>query len=139
MTTHRQNWLRLVQRLYAGRTPKILVRLLVGWLLLLALVYFAAPPLARSVLAAQLGKALGRDVTIEQVAINPLALSVDVLGLSVKNQVGAEQWGFDQLHVNLSSFSVAQAGIVVDEIEFALNRNGDTADQEFSIAFTHTA
>ena len=30
-------------------------------------------------------------------------------------------------------------GLMTDEIEWQLNRNGDTADQEFSIAFTHTA
>lgn len=116
MTTQRENWHRLIQRVCSGRAPKILASLLAGWLLLLALGYLALPLMARSVLASQLSKALGRDVTIEHVAINPLALSVDVQGLSVKNQAGAEQLGFDQLHVNLSSFSVAQAGIVVDEI-----------------------
>ncbi len=103
-----------MRRLHTGRVPKILASLLAGWLLLLALGYFVVPPLARSVLATQLGKALGRDVTIERVAINPLDLSVDVLGLSVKDRAGAEQLGFEKLHIDLSSASVTQAGIVVD-------------------------
>jgi hypothetical protein len=30
-------------------------------------------------------------------------------------------------------------GIVTDEIEWQLNRNGATVDQEFSIVFTHTS
>ncbi|MGV0960826.1 MAG: DUF748 domain-containing protein [Limnohabitans sp.] len=102
--------------------PKILAYLLAGWLLLLALGYFVAPPLARSVLATQLGKALGREVHIERVAINPLALSVDIEGLSVKDHAGVEPLGFARLHVNLSSFSVVQAGIVVDEIRLQAPR-----------------
>ena len=91
MTTHRAWWLSLTRRLYTGRLPKILAYLLAGWLLLLALGYFVVPPLARSVLASQLGKALERDVTIARVTINPLALSVDVQGLSVKDRAGVEQ------------------------------------------------
>jgi len=102
--------------------PKILTGLLAAWLLLLALGYWVVPPLARSVLATQLGKALGRDVVIERVAINPLALSVDVQGLSVKDRAGAEQLGFEQLHINLSSYSLAQAGIVVDELRLQAPR-----------------
>ncbi|MGV0984098.1 MAG: DUF748 domain-containing protein [Limnohabitans sp.] len=116
MTTHREWQLRFIRRLRTGRLPEILAYLLAGWLLLLALGYFVAPPLARSVLATQLGKALGRDVVIDSVAINPLNLSMDVRGLSVKTPTGAEQWGFAQLHIDLSSHSVVQAGIVVDEL-----------------------
>lgn len=116
MTTYRECLLRLGRRLCTGRAPKILAGLLAGWLLLLALAYWAAPPLARTVLADQLGKALGRDVTIERVAINPLALAVDVQGLSVKDRAGVEQLGFERLHIDLSSASVVQAGIVVDEL-----------------------
>lgn len=136
MTTHRQWWHSLTRRLHAGRAPKILAWLLAGWLLLLALGYFVAPPLARSVLAAQLGKALGRDVAIERVAINPLNLSVDVMGLSVKDRAGAEQLGFAQLHIDLSSASVAQAGIVVDDIRLLAPRVAITrlADGRYDIS-----
>ena len=122
MTAYMEWLLRLARKLPNGRLPKILAGLLAGWLLLLALGYGVVPPLARSLLATQLGKTLGRDVVIERVAINPLALSVDVLGLSVKDRAGAEQLGFERLHINLSSASVAQAGIVVDEIRLQAPR-----------------
>lgn len=130
MTTFSERLLARVWRLRTGRAPKILAYLLAGWLVLLALGYLVAPPLARSVLASQLGKALGRDVRIGRVTINPLALTVDVMGLSVKDKAGAEQLGFEQLHVNLSSFSLAQAGIVIDELRLqgpraAVTRLGD--------------
>ncbi len=122
MTSYREWWSGLSRRLHTGRVPKILAWLLAGWLLLLALGYLVAPPLARSVLTTQLGKALGRDVAIERVAINPLDLSVDVLGLSVKDRAGAEQLGFEKLHIDLSSASVTQAGVVVDDIRLQAPR-----------------
>ena len=136
MTSYREWWLGLTRRLHTGRVPKILAWLLAGWLLLLALGYLVAPPLARSVLATQLSKALGRDVAIERVAINPLDLSVDVLGLSVKDRAGAEQLGFEKLHIDLSSASVTQAGIVVDAMHLQAPRVAVTrlADGRYDIS-----
>ncbi|MFM7024766.1 MAG: DUF748 domain-containing protein [Limnohabitans sp.] len=92
------------------------------WLVFVALGYFVAPPLARSVLLGQLSQSLGREVSIDKIAINPLTLTLDVHGLSVKKPAGGEQFGFEQLHVNLSSFSIAQAGIVVDELRLQAPR-----------------
>jgi hypothetical protein len=122
MTHHRERLLRFVQTHRSARASKILATLLGGWLLLLVMGYWVAPSLARSLLTTQLGKALGRDVVIERVAINPLTLSLEVNRLSVKDRTGAEQLGFEQLHINLSSFSVAQAGFVVDEIRLEAPR-----------------
>ncbi len=78
--------------------------------------YFAAPPLLKSVLLDQLAKELHREVSIEQIDINPYALSARISGVSVKAEGGHEVVGFDELFVNVSSFSIFQAGIVVDEI-----------------------
>lgn len=136
MTTYREWWLGLVRRRHTGRVLKILAYLLAGWLLLLALGYFVAPPLVRSVLATQLGKVLGRHVVIERVAIHPLDLSVDVLGLSVQDRAGTEQLGFEKLHIDLSSASVTQAGIVVDDIHLQAPRVAITrlADGRYDIS-----
>jgi len=136
MTSYREWWLGLTRRLSTGRVTKILAWLLAVWLLLLALGYLVAPPLARSVLATQLSKALGRDVAIERVAINPLELSVDVMGLSVKDRAGAEQLGFEKLHIDLSSASVTQAGIVVDGMHLQAPRVAVTrlADGRYDIS-----
>lgn len=78
--------------------------------------YFAAPPLLKSVLVDQLAKELHREVSIEQIDINPYALSARISGVSVKAEGGHEVVGFDELFVNVSSFSIFQAGVVVDEI-----------------------
>ena len=132
----RENWLGRLRPLLTGRLPKIMLGLLAAWLLLLALGLFAAPPVLRSVLASQLGKALGRDVTIAAVSVNPLALSVQVDGLSVKDRAGAEQLGCEQLHIDVSSLSVAQAGWGLDEIRLHKPRVAITrlADGRYDIS-----
>ncbi len=78
--------------------------------------YFAGPPLMKMVLVKQLSAELQRDVSIETIDISPYALSARVAGVSVKDKAGKEVAGFDELFVNLSSFSLFQLGAVVDEI-----------------------
>lgn len=78
--------------------------------------FFAAPPLLKSVLLKQLSQALHREVSIARIDINPFALSARIEGMSVKAAGGKEVVGFDELYVNLSTFSIFQAGLIVDEI-----------------------
>ena len=88
-----------------------------GFLLVFGLFgFFAAPPLVKSILLKQLSTELHREVSIGSIDVNPFTLSARVSGLSIKAEGGKEQAGFDELFVNLSSFSVFQAGIVVDAI-----------------------
>ena len=78
--------------------------------------FLAAPPLLKSILQKQLSEQLHREVSIEQIAINPYALSAKVNGLSIKADGGKEVAGFDELFVNLSSASIFKLAAVVDEI-----------------------
>ena len=78
--------------------------------------FLAGPPLMKWLLVKQLSQELQREVSIEKIDINPYALSARVSGVSVKAEGGGELAGFDELFVNLSSFSLAQFGAVVDEI-----------------------
>ncbi|HLO63784.1 MAG TPA: DUF748 domain-containing protein [Azonexus sp.] len=64
----------------------------------------------------QLSTQLHREVSIEQIAINPYTLSARVNGLSIKAEGGKEVAGFDELFVNLSSASLFKLAAVVDEI-----------------------
>lgn len=84
--------------------------------------YFAAPPLLKSILLQQLSTELQREVSIERIDINPYALSARVSGVSVKAEGGKEVFGFDELFLNLSSASLFQWGIVVDEIRLRAPR-----------------
>ena len=78
--------------------------------------YLAGPPLMKWLLVKQLSQELQREVSIEKIDISPYALSAKVTGVSVKAEGGGEFAGFDELFVNLSSFSLLQFGAVVDEI-----------------------
>lgn len=87
------------------------------WLVLALLAYFIAPPLVKSLVTDRLGQALGREVAIESVSIHPLKLSAQVRGFSVRDRAGEEQFGFEELQLNFSSLSIAQAGWVVDALQ----------------------
>ncbi len=90
---------------------------LVGSLLAFVLFgFFAAPPLLKSLLLDKLGEALHREVSIERIDVNPLALSATVAGLAVRTAEGREVAGFDELYVNLSASSLLKFAVVVDEI-----------------------
>ncbi|MBP8195464.1 MAG: hypothetical protein KAX60_08875, partial [Azonexus sp.] len=91
------------------------------WLLIFVLVFgafgfLAAPPLLKSVLLKQLSTQLHREVSIEQIAINPYALSARVNGLSIKAEGGKEVAGFDELFINVSAASIFKLAAVIDEI-----------------------
>jgi hypothetical protein len=111
----------------ARRIGKWLAGLIVGFGLL---GYLAGPPLMKWLLVKQLSAELQREVSIEKIDISPYALSARVAGVSVKAEDGKEFAGFDELFVNLSSFSLFQFGAVVDEIRLqgprvAVTRTGE--------------
>ncbi|WP_028995503.1 DUF748 domain-containing protein [Azonexus hydrophilus] len=80
--------------------------------------FFLVPPVLEPVLEKQLAKALHGEVRIDDLAINPLVLSVTVKGLAVVRD-GKEQAAFDELYINLSAASLFKMAAVVDEIKLA--------------------
>jgi len=86
-------------------------RRLVKWIAGLLLFYIVAgflivPPIVRSVAQKQLAKQLGREVLIQKVKFNPLALSATVRGFLIKDTDGSAFVSWDEVYVNfqLSSF-----------------------------------
>ncbi|HEV8342253.1 MAG TPA: DUF748 domain-containing protein [Candidatus Binatia bacterium] len=76
-----------------------------------------APPLLRQKLASELSKTLHREVSIQQIRINPYALSVWVRGFLVKERQGSgTAISFDELYVNLELSSLFRRGVVLKEI-----------------------
>lgn len=78
--------------------------------------FFAAPPLLKSILQKQLSEQLHREVSIENIDINPYGLSAKISGFSIKAEGSKEVAGFDELFVNLSSASIFKLAAVVDEV-----------------------
>jgi uncharacterized protein involved in outer membrane biogenesis len=94
----------------SGQTTKIArhprTRKLAIWLAaILALIgisAFAAPPLLKGKIAAELAKTLHREVSIEQIWFNPFTMSLAVRGFVMKERQGsATAVSFDELYANL--------------------------------------
>ena len=97
------------------RLKKIIVGLLIFFAVFTLFGFFGLPPIVKSLLTQKLSEALHREVTIEQIKINPYALSLTVRGFLVK-----EQWkpgkfvSFDELYVNLQSISILKMALVLE-------------------------
>ncbi|HRP23889.1 DUF748 domain-containing protein [Thauera sp.] len=86
-------------------------------LALAAIVYLAAPPLARHYTEKLLGETLGRQVAVDRVLINPFRLTGEVGGLSIKEaDGGGEALAFEALRANLELESLVRGGIVLHEL-----------------------
>ena len=68
--------------------------------------FFGLPPIIKAQAVKQLSAALHREVAIESVSINPLALSVTIEGLAIKDLDGGPFLGWKRLYVNFDSWSV---------------------------------
>jgi hypothetical protein len=76
-----------------------------------------APLLIRGKVASALSEKLHRPVTIEQIAINPYALTVAIRGFLMKERQGdAPALSFDELFVNLEMRSLFRLGPVIKEL-----------------------
>jgi uncharacterized protein involved in outer membrane biogenesis len=76
-----------------------------------------APYVLRRVLSDQLTTKLHRQVTIEQVRINPYAMTFAVRGFLMKERAStATAVAFDELHLNVQLLSLFRWGLVVKEL-----------------------
>jgi uncharacterized protein involved in outer membrane biogenesis len=100
-----------------GRMKKIIIGGVIFFVLFTLFGFFALPPIVKSLLTEKLSEALHREVTIEQIKINPYALSVTIRGFLVKERGSSEKFvSFDELYVNLQSISAIKMAPVLREI-----------------------
>ena len=91
------------------------------WVCGLVLFYAVAgflilPPIIRSVAVTQLSRQLDREVSIEQVKINPFACSTTVRGLLIKDRDGEPFISWDEVYVNFQFSSLFGHAWVFKEI-----------------------
>jgi uncharacterized protein involved in outer membrane biogenesis len=112
------------------RTRKIAIWV-IAILALIGISAFAAPPLLKTKIAAELSKTLHREVSIEQIWFNPFTMSLTVRGFVVKERQGSETAvSFDELYANLELQSLFRLGPVFKEVRLikpyvSLIRNQD--------------
>ena len=68
--------------------------------------FFGLPPIIRAQAVKHLSAALHREVAIEKIRLNPLALSITIEGLEIKDRDGGPFTGWKRLYVNFDSFSL---------------------------------
>ncbi len=104
----------------APRWRRWLKRALIGVAIVIALVvvlgFFAVPPLARHVLTTRVAEELGRKVTVGDIALNPLALTLEVRDLVI-HEPGSDQRfvAFRRLFVDVSTETFYRRAPVVAE------------------------
>src|SRR6266550_679981 len=77
----------------------------------------AAPPLLTGKIAAELSTKLHRQVSIEQIRINPFAMSLTIRGVLMKErQSSTTVLSFDELYANLELLSLFRLGPVLKEL-----------------------
>jgi len=99
------------------RTRKIAIWLVAIVVAIGVLGALVAPPLLRGKLASALTDKLHRTVTIEQIRINPYAMTATIRGFLIKErQSTATAVSFDEIYVNLEMESLFRLAPVLKEI-----------------------
>ena len=100
------------------RWKKILYGLIIFFAIFTLVGFFVLPPILKSILIKQLSQNLHREVTINQIKINPYALSITVRGLLVKDKGSPEIFvSCEEIYLNLESFSAPRMAFILSEIK----------------------
>ena len=79
--------------------------------------FLVIPALARTLGQRKLSELLHRQVTIEQVRLNPYALSATVRGLRIRDRDGARDlFTLKEVYINLQLASVFKGGVVIQQV-----------------------
>ncbi len=79
--------------------------------------FLVIPAVARSVGQSKLSELLHRPVTIEQIRLNPYALSATIRGLRIGDRDGGpDLFALKEVYVNLQLASVWKGGVVVQQV-----------------------
>ena len=96
---------------------KILIGLILFFVAFTLVGFFGLPPILKSILTKQLSENLHRSVTINQIKINPYALSIAVRGLTVKEKESSETFlSCEEIFLNLESLSALKRALILSEI-----------------------
>ena len=107
----------IYQRKIRPRAKKILIGLVILFVVFTLVGFFALPPIVKSILTKQLSENLHREVTIDQIKINPYTLSISVRGLTVKDKGSSETFvSCREIFLNFQSTSALRGALIFSEI-----------------------
>ena len=103
-----------------SRTRKTAIWLVAIFVALGVLVGLVAPPILRFKIAGDLSQKLHRNVSIEQIRINPYAMTATVRGFVMnERQSKATALSFDELYINLQLQSLIRLAPVIKELRLS--------------------
>jgi uncharacterized protein involved in outer membrane biogenesis len=109
--------LEMYEKKLKPRLKKILVGLIIFFVAFTLLGFFGLPPILKFILAKKLSENLHREVTINQIKINPYALSIAVRGLTIKDKDHSDTFvSLEEIFVNLQSLSALKRALILSEI-----------------------
>jgi uncharacterized protein involved in outer membrane biogenesis len=128
MATFRESWkdMKWWQKSLVILTCCVALYAAFGFLLL--------PRIVRYVLVEKVSPVLHRQVSVQDIRMNPFALTADITGFSIRNRSGDREFvAFDSLHANIELSSLPRLALVVREaslqgprINISLDENGRT-------------
>jgi uncharacterized protein involved in outer membrane biogenesis len=108
----------MIWRISRSRLKIIGIGLIVFFAIFTLFGFFGLPPILKSILTQKLSETLHREVSIEQIKVNPYTLSLTVRGFLLKERGGSEKFAsFDELYINLQSLSALKIVLVLKEIK----------------------
>jgi uncharacterized protein involved in outer membrane biogenesis len=119
------------------RLKKILIGIIIFFVVFTLVGFFVLPPILKSILIKQLSQNLHREVTINQIKINPYTLSIAVRGLLVKDRGSSETFvSCDEIFLNLQSLSALRMALILKEIRLTKPYIRVTRNQNLSYNFS---
>jgi len=111
MTSLREIWKSL------NRWQKTVLILATAIVTYAAIGFLLIPQIVRYVLVEKVSPALNRQIKVDEIRVNPFALTADVTGFAIAEKDGDGQFvAFDALHANLELSSLLRLAIVVRDL-----------------------
>jgi hypothetical protein len=119
------------------RLKKILIGLIIFFVIFTLVGFFVLPPILKSILTKKLSENLHRQVTINQIKINPYTLSITARGLFVKDRTSSETFvSCEEIFLNLQSLSALRMALILKEIRLTKPFIKITRHQDMSYNFS---
>lgn len=119
------------------RLKKIFIGVIIFFAVFTLVGFFVLPPVLKLILTKQLSQNLHREVTINQIKVNPYTLSITARGLLIKDRTAPETFvSCDEIFLNLQSFSALRMALIFKEIRFTKPYLRVTHNQDLSFNFS---
>jgi hypothetical protein len=100
-----------------GRIRKIVLYCVGVIVVIMVAAYFILPPVLKSFLVKTLTENLHRQVTLQEISVNPLRLTVTLKSLQIKDRESNDSFiSFDRLFLNIDTFSLFRRALILKEI-----------------------